>query len=40
MPDHSPRHLILSLFGLYARDEANWQFVRHWERAEGRSPGR
>ena len=28
MPDHSPRHLILSLFGLYARDEANWLSVR------------
>jgi phenylacetic acid degradation operon negative regulatory protein len=36
MPDRSPRHLILSLFGLYARDEpstgsgqrANWLSVR------------
>ena len=28
MPEHSPRHLILSLFGLYARDEANWLSVR------------
>jgi phenylacetic acid degradation operon negative regulatory protein len=28
MPDQSPRHLILSLFGLYARDEANWLSVR------------
>ena len=28
MADHSPRHLILSLFGLYARDEANWLSVR------------
>jgi phenylacetic acid degradation operon negative regulatory protein len=28
MPDHSPRHLILSLFGLYAREEANWLSVR------------
>jgi phenylacetic acid degradation operon negative regulatory protein len=26
MPDHSPRHLILSLFGLYAREGAG----RHW----------
>ncbi|MGN6576973.1 MAG: PaaX family transcriptional regulator, partial [Nocardioides sp.] len=28
MADHSPRQLILSLFGLYARDEANWLSVR------------
>ena len=28
MADHSPRHLILSLFGLYARDGANWLSVR------------
>ena len=28
MPEHSPRHLILSLFGLYARDGANWLSVR------------
>src|SRR3954462_3784671 len=28
MPDHSPRHLILSLFGLYAREEGNWLSVR------------
>ena len=28
MPDHSPRHLILSLFGLYARDEHGWLSVR------------
>jgi len=36
MPDHSPRHLILSLFGLYAREDpstgsghpANWLSVR------------
>jgi phenylacetic acid degradation operon negative regulatory protein len=28
MPDQSPRHLILSLFGLYAREEANWLSVR------------
>jgi phenylacetic acid degradation operon negative regulatory protein len=28
MPDHSPRHLILSLFGLYARDEPQWLSVR------------
>lgn len=28
MPDHSPRHLILSLFGLYARDGAGWLSVR------------
>ena len=27
MPEHSPRHLILTLFGLYARD-ANWLSVR------------
>jgi phenylacetic acid degradation operon negative regulatory protein len=27
MPEHSPRHLILSLFGLYARD-ADWLSVR------------
>ena len=27
MPDHSPRHLILTLFGLYARD-ASWLSVR------------
>jgi phenylacetic acid degradation operon negative regulatory protein len=28
MPDRSPRHLILSLFGLYAREEGNWLSVR------------
>jgi len=28
MPDQFPRHLILSLFGLYAREEANWLSVR------------
>jgi phenylacetic acid degradation operon negative regulatory protein len=28
MPDHSPRHLILSLFGLYAREEPTWLSVR------------
>ncbi len=28
MPEHTPRHLILTLFGLYARDEANWLSVR------------
>jgi phenylacetic acid degradation operon negative regulatory protein len=28
MPEQSPRHLILSLFGLYARDEHNWLSVR------------
>lgn len=28
MPDHSPRHLILSLFGLYARGESTWLSVR------------
>lgn len=28
MPDHSPRHLILSVFGLYARDEGNRLSVR------------
>lgn len=28
MPDHSPRHLILSLFGLYARNDAHWLSVR------------
>jgi len=28
MADHSPRHLILSLFGLYARDGASWLSVR------------
>jgi phenylacetic acid degradation operon negative regulatory protein len=28
MREHSPRHLILSLFGLYAREEANWLSVR------------
>jgi phenylacetic acid degradation operon negative regulatory protein len=28
MPDHSPRHLILSLFGLYARGEGDWLSVR------------
>jgi phenylacetic acid degradation operon negative regulatory protein len=28
MAEHTPRHLILSLFGLYARDEANWLSVR------------
>jgi phenylacetic acid degradation operon negative regulatory protein len=28
MPDQSPRHLILSLFGLYAREEGNWLSVR------------
>ena len=28
MSEHSPRHLILSLFGLYAREEANWLSVR------------
>lgn len=28
MPDHSPRHLILSLFGLYARDDQGWLSVR------------
>jgi phenylacetic acid degradation operon negative regulatory protein len=28
MPDHSPRHLILSLFGLYAREGAHWLSVR------------
>ena len=35
MPDHSPRHLILSLFGLYARDEANWLSVALPDRADG-----
>ncbi len=28
MAEHSPRHLILSLFGLYARDGAHWLSVR------------
>jgi phenylacetic acid degradation operon negative regulatory protein len=28
MPDRSPRHLILSLFGLYAREGAHWLSVR------------
>jgi phenylacetic acid degradation operon negative regulatory protein len=28
MPDQSPRHLILSLFGLYAREEPHWLSVR------------
>jgi phenylacetic acid degradation operon negative regulatory protein len=28
MPEHSPRHLILSLFGLYARDDGGWLSVR------------
>lgn len=28
MPDHSPRHLILSLFGLYAREDQGWLSVR------------
>ena len=28
MPDHSPRHLILTLFGLYARGEPNGLTVR------------
>ena len=28
MPDHSPRHLILTLFGLYARGEADGLSVR------------
>jgi phenylacetic acid degradation operon negative regulatory protein len=28
MPDRSPRHLILTLFGLYARDAADWLSVR------------
>jgi phenylacetic acid degradation operon negative regulatory protein len=28
MPDRSPRHLILTLFGLYARDAPNWLSVR------------
>lgn len=28
MPEHSPRQLILSLFGLYARDEPHWLSVR------------
>ena len=28
MADHSPRHLILSLFGLYARHGAHWLSVR------------
>lgn len=28
MPDHSPRHLILSLFGLYARGGGHWLSVR------------
>jgi phenylacetic acid degradation operon negative regulatory protein len=28
MPEQSPRHLILSLFGLYAREGANWLSVR------------
>ncbi|MBO0846774.1 MAG: PaaX family transcriptional regulator [Nocardioides sp.] len=28
MPEQSPRHLILSLFGLYARAEQNWLSVR------------
>ena len=28
MPEHSPRHLILSLFGLYAREGAQWLSVR------------
>jgi phenylacetic acid degradation operon negative regulatory protein len=28
MPDHSPRHLILTLFGLYARGEATGLSVR------------
>jgi phenylacetic acid degradation operon negative regulatory protein len=27
MPEHSPRHLILSLFGLYAREAGNWLSV-------------
>ena len=28
MPEQSPRHLILTLFGLYARDAENWLSVR------------
>jgi phenylacetic acid degradation operon negative regulatory protein len=28
MPDQSPRHLILSLFGLYARTDPRWLSVR------------
>jgi phenylacetic acid degradation operon negative regulatory protein len=28
MPEQSPRHLILSLFGLYARGEGDWLSVR------------
>jgi phenylacetic acid degradation operon negative regulatory protein len=28
MPEQSPRHLILSLFGLYAREEEDWLSVR------------
>jgi phenylacetic acid degradation operon negative regulatory protein len=28
MPEQSPRHLILSLFGLYAREGAHWLSVR------------
>ncbi|MGA8246618.1 MAG: PaaX family transcriptional regulator, partial [Nocardioides sp.] len=28
MADRSPRHLILTLFGLYARDAPNWLSVR------------
>jgi phenylacetic acid degradation operon negative regulatory protein len=28
MPERSPRHLILTLFGLYARDAGNWLSVR------------
>jgi phenylacetic acid degradation operon negative regulatory protein len=28
MPEQSPRHLILSLFGLYARDDRHWLSVR------------
>lgn len=28
MPDHTPRHLIMTLFGLYAREEPHWLSVR------------
>ena len=28
MPDQSPRHLILTLLGLYARAEPQWLSVR------------
>ena len=28
MTDHSPRHLILTLLGLYARDGAYWMSAR------------